>query len=280
MKPTYGIIVPLRNEAALLPMTVPKLLTAIEGESVRIVWVCNGCSDDSAAVIRHLGGPAAEVIELARPGKTAALQAGDEALGTLFPRLYLDADTWLNPGDPARLMQPLLSGAADMVAPRLRFDTTGASILSARIGACWMSLPHARTAAFSNAIGLSAAARALWDRWPDITGDDIFVSAKVPSHRKLIIPEAMATISMPKTFAGWVRMRARWLKGEAELVRLDLVPPRPAHQRSSLLRQMVRPDTALGAWALVTSRILARMVRTDANASAWVPDRTTGRDRF
>lgn len=280
MKPTYGIIVPLRNEAALLPMTVPKLLTAIEGESVRIVWVCNGCSDDSAAVIRHLGGPAAEVIELARPGKTAALQAGDEALGTLFPRLYLDADTWLNPGDPARLMQPLLSGAADLVAPRLRFDTTGASTLSARIGACWMSLPHARTAAFSNAIGLSAAARALWDRWPDITGDDIFVSAKVPSHRKLIIPEAMATISMPKTFAGWVRMRARWLKGEAELVRLDLVPPRPAHQRSSLLRQMVRPDTALGAWALVTSRILARMARTDAYASAWVPDRTTGRDRF
>lgn len=280
MKTAYGIIVPLRNEAAMLPATVPKLLAATKGDSARIVWVCNGCSDDSAALIRRLGGPAAEVIELARPGKTAALQAGDEALGTLFPRLYLDADTWLHPGDPARLVQPILSGAADLVAPRLRFDTAGASVLSARIGACWMSLPHARTAAFSNAIGLSAEARALWDRWPEITGDDIFVSAKVPAHRKLIIPEAMATISMPKTFAGWVRMRARWLKGEAELARLGLVPPRPAHQRSSLLRQMARPDTAIGAWALVTARILARMARTDAHASAWVPDRATGGGRF
>lgn len=274
MKPAYGIIVPLRNEAAMLPATVPKLLAATKGDRARIVWVCNGCSDDSAAVIRRFGGPAAEVIELSRPGKTAALQAGDEALGPLFPRLYLDADTWLNPGDPARLMQPLLSGVADLVAPRLRFDTVGASFVSARIGACWMSLPHARTTAFSNAIGLSAAARALWDRWPEITGDDIFVSAKVPAHRKLIVPEAMATISMPKTFSGWVRMRARWLKGEAELAQLDLTPARPAHQRSILLQQMTRPDTALGAWALVTSRILARMARTDAQASSWIPDRT------
>jgi cellulose synthase/poly-beta-1,6-N-acetylglucosamine synthase-like glycosyltransferase len=278
VKPTYGIIVPLRNEAAMLPVTVPKLLAATTGAGVRIVWVCNGCTDDSAAVIRRLAGPVAEVIELARPGKTAALQAGDEALGPLFPRLYLDADTWLNPGDPARLMQPLLSGAADLVAPRLRFDTMGASALSARIGACWMSLPHARTAAFSNAIGLSAAARALWDRWPDITGDDIFVSAKVPAHRKLIIPEAMATISMPKTFAGWVRMRARWLKGEAELAQLGLVQPLLAGQRSSLLHQMARPDTALGAWAFVTARIFAQMARTDAHASAWLPDRTASGD--
>ncbi|TGD64076.1 hypothetical protein EYC08_11665 [Tabrizicola sp. WMC-M-20] len=171
-------------------------------------------------------------------GKTATLQAGDEALGTLFPRLYLDADTWLKPGDPARLMQPLLLGAADLIAPKLRFDTAGASALSARIGTCWISLPHAQNSAFSNAIGLCAGARALWDRWPEIAGDDIFVSAKVPAHRKLIIPDAMATISIQKTFAGWVRMRARWLKGEAELALLDLVPPRPAHQRLSLLRQM------------------------------------------
>ena len=280
MKPAYGIIVPLRNEAAMLPVTVPKLLAATAGAGARIVWVCNGCTDDSAAVIRRLAGPVAEVIELAQPGKTAALQAGDEALGPLFPRLYLDADTWLNPGDPARLMQPLLSGAADLVAPRLRFDTMKASALSARIGACWMSLPHARTAAFSNAMGLSAAARALWDCWPDITGDDIFVSAKVPAHRKLIIPEAMATISMPKTFSGWVRMRARWLKGEAELARLGIVPPRPAGQRSSLLRQMARTDTALGAWAFVAARIFAQMARTDAHASAWLPDRTAGGDCF
>jgi glycosyltransferase involved in cell wall biosynthesis len=272
--PAYGVIVPLRNEAAMLPVTVSKLLAATKGDRARIVWVCNGCSDDSAAVIRRLAGPAAEVIELLSPGKTAALQEGDEALGSLFPRLYLDADIWLNPGDPARLMQPLLSGTADLVAPRLRFDTTGASALSTRIGACWMSLPHAETEAFSGAIGLSAAARGLWDVWPTITGDDIFVSATLPDNRKLIVPHALATISMPKTFAGWVRMRARWLKGEAELARLGLVPRRPKRQMSSLLQQMAHPATALGAWALVATRILAQAARTDAHSSVWLPDRS------
>lgn len=273
MKPAYGIIVPVRNEAAMLPVTVPKLLAAVTGDDARIIWVCNGCSDDSAAVIRRLAGSAAEVVELAQPGKTAALQAGDDTLGTLFPRLYLDADTWLNPGDPARLMQPVFSGAADLAAPRLRLDTSGASALSVRIGACWMSLPHAKTSAFSNAIALSSAARGLWDRWPEITGDDIFVSALVPTHRKLIVPEAVATIGMPASFAGWVRMRARWLKGEAELARLGLVLPRPKQQRFSLLRRMSSPDTALGAWAFAATRILATVSPTDAGASVWLPDR-------
>lgn len=284
MTPAYGIIVPVRNEAAVLPVTVPGLLAATRGDRVRIVWVCNGCTDGSAALIRRLAGQGAgqgaagwraEVIELDRPGKTAALQAGDEALGDLFPRLYLDADTWLRPGDPARLMQPLVSGAADLVAPGLRFDTAGASPLSVRIGACWLSLPHARTAAFSNAIGLSAAARALWDRWPDITGDDIFVSATVPARRRLIVPEAQATIGMPAGFAGWVRMRARWRRGEAELARLGLSPPRPAQQRFALLRQMLSARTAPGAWAFAAARVLAALSPTGAAASAWLPDRRT-----
>lgn len=279
MPPAFGIIVPVRNEAALLPVTVPKLLAATKDDAVRIIWVCNGCSDDSADVIRRLAGPTAEVIELACPGKTAALQAGDNAMGGLFPRLYLDADTWLQPGDPARLMHPLRSGKADLVAPRLRFDTTGVSRLSARIGACWLSLPHGRTAAFSNALGLSAAARILWDTWPEITGDDIFVSATVPAHRRRLVSETLATTSMPRDFAGWVRMRARWLKGEAELARLGLSPPRPQGQKVELLRQMMRSQTAVGAWAFVAARLLAGQARKDGTPSAWLPDRRAEGDR-
>jgi hypothetical protein len=275
VKLTYGIIVPVRNEAATLPLTVPKLLAATKGDDVRTIWVCNGCTDGSADLIRRIAGQRAEVIVLDSPSKTAALQAGDDALKDLFPRLYLDADAWLRPGDPARLMQPLFAGTADLVSPRLCFDANGASRLSARIGACWLSLPHAKTAAFSNAIGLSAKARALWGSWPEITGDDIFVSATVPAHRKLIVAEALATIAMPQSFAGWVRMRARWLKGEEELVKLGLALPRPAQQKRTLLRLMVAKDTALGAWAFVAVRILARLASTDAATSVWLPDRTT-----
>lgn len=279
MPPTYGIIVPVRNEAALLPVTVRKLLEATADDPARIIWVCNGCDDDSAAVIRRHAGPGAEVIELAEPGKTRALQAGDEALGALFPRVYLDADTWLRPGDFARLLAPLQDGAAELVAPRLRLDTAGTSGLSARIGACWLALPHARTTAFSNAIGLSAAGRARWDRWPAITGDDIFVSATIPAHRKRIVPEALATTSMPRDFIGWVRMRARWRKGERELAALGLSPPQAAGQKAALLRRMRTPRLALGAWAFVAARLLASCGSEGTGSGIWLPDRNRNSSR-
>ncbi|MFN7222729.1 MAG: hypothetical protein ACK4MS_01760 [Paracoccaceae bacterium] len=158
MTPAYGMIVPLRNEATVLPVVVPKLLEATKGDRVRVVWVCNGCTTGSAAQIRGTAGLGAKVIDLNRPGMTAALQAGVDEPEDLCPRFYLGAGTWLRPGDPAHLMQPRFSGTADLVAPRLRFDTTVASMLSGRIGACWLTLHHGQTSAFSNAIGLSAAA--------------------------------------------------------------------------------------------------------------------------
>jgi len=257
----------------LLPLTVPKLLVATKDDRVRIIWVCNGCSDDSADMIRRFAGAQAEIIELARPGKIAALQAGDDCLGDLFPRMYLDADTWLQPGAPARLMQPLFSGEADLVAPGLCFDTAGVSRISALIGACWLSLPHGRTATFSNVVGVSAAARALWGAWPEITGDDIFVSATVPADRKKLLSEIVATTSMPKSFAGWVRMRARWLQGETELTHLGLSPPRHPQQRAALLRQMLRPTTAFGACAFAAARIAAGMTQRHSPPSVWMPDR-------
>lgn len=88
----FGVVVPVRNEAATLPRTVPALLDAVAGRPARVVWVCNGCTDDSAALIRRHAGDTAEIIELGGAGKTLALQAGDEALGQIFPRFYIDAD--------------------------------------------------------------------------------------------------------------------------------------------------------------------------------------------
>jgi hypothetical protein len=154
---TCGIIVPVRDEVMTLRQTVPALLAAARGEHARIVWVCNGCRDDSARVIRGLAGSEAEVIEISTPGKTLALQAGDAALDAqdLFPRLYLDADTSLRPGDLSRLLQPLRLGHADLVAAAHAFDLSGASPVSAAIARCWLALPFARKAAVLGAVGVS-----------------------------------------------------------------------------------------------------------------------------
>ncbi|MBL4929991.1 glycosyltransferase family 2 protein, partial [Fuscibacter oryzae] len=157
-----GIVVPVRNERARLQQSVPAVLACVGGLDARIIWVCNGCTDDSAWLIRHIAGSTAEVIELVRPGKTSALQAGDDALEGRFPRIYLDADVILTADGLQKLIAPLIDGAADLTAARRVHDTEGVSYLSAAIARTWESLPYAKHAAFLGAIGLSAAGRSRW----------------------------------------------------------------------------------------------------------------------
>lgn len=52
--PGCGIVVPVCNEAAILPFTVPRLLSCAQEVGARPVWVCNGCTDDSADLIARL----------------------------------------------------------------------------------------------------------------------------------------------------------------------------------------------------------------------------------
>lgn len=273
MRPDYGIIVPVRNESAVLPVSVSKLINVTRNDKVRIVWALNGCTDNSAALIRQYAGARAEIVETTSAGKTAALQAGDDALGNLFPRLYLDADVWFEDGGISRLMQPLIAGTADLVAPRLRVDGGSATAVSVMIAECWLSLPHARSTAFSNAIGLSESARGLWKYWPKITGDDIFVSAKVPSQRRVVVHEALATISIPRDFMGWARMRSRWLMGQRELAAMGLKPPSVPGQRAALFGRMLRPEFAPGAFAYTAARLLGMALSSGDGSGGWIPDR-------
>jgi cellulose synthase/poly-beta-1,6-N-acetylglucosamine synthase-like glycosyltransferase len=272
---TCGIVVPVRDEERTLSQTVPALLATAKGENARIVWVCNGCRDGSARVIRQLAGPAAEVIEITMPGKTLALQAGDEALDTqdLFPRMYLDADTVLRPGDLGRLLHPLRTGQADLVAATHAFDLSEASSVSAAIARCWLALPFARGAAVLGAVCISRSGRAHWEGWPRITADDLFMSATVPSDRQNMVADALATTRPPSSFSGWVRMRARWLRGERELRALGLHPPAAAGQRWHLLSRLFRLHTFPGAFAFCLARLLAVPLAWCQADVSWRPDR-------
>lgn len=270
--PACSIVVPVRNEAAILPVTVTALLAAT-WSGVRILWVCNGCTDGSAALIRALAGDRGEVLERDPPGKTAALQAGDEVMGALFPRIYLDADTWIDRNGLMALLAPLAEGRADLTAPAHDFDLQRASSVSRAISACWQALPFARDGAFSRVLALSQAGRARWGEWQQIAGDDMFVAAMVPPERRRMIPEAVATTLVPADFAGWVRMRARWLRGERELVALGLVLPKAKSQRRALLVRLLAPRHMFGALCFIAARLIAEIPARSGKASHWRPDR-------
>lgn len=268
-----SILVPVCNEAAMLPRTVPPLLRAAQSVDARTVWVCNGCSDNSATLIKQIGGGHAEVLEINPRLKTAALQVGDDYLGSLFPRFYVDADIHIEAQDMACLLEVLRTGVAELVSPLYRFDCSGASRMSKRVAMCWMSLPHASETAFHGVLGVSEAGRKRWEKWPVVLGDDAFVAASIPRGKMRLVSDATAISQPPKDFSGWVRMRRRWSVGLKQLRTVNLRPPTAHGQRRALASRILRGPDRLGACAFLAARLAAVLFARTSEGGGWSPER-------
>lgn len=270
----YSLVIPVHNEAVTLRRTVPALLTAVAHDRVEIVYVCNGCTDGSAELIRTLCGAALRIIEIPKANKAEALNAGD-AVSCAFPRFYMDADVTVEPGGLKTLADTLRSGAVELVAPAIRFDTQGTTRVARAISDLWLMLPHGRSSAFGGVLGLSAKGRARWGLFPNILGDDIFVKATISPNKRRIVNEVTAVTRPPSRFWAWVKVRARWLEGERQLTRMGKHVAREPGQSKALLELLVQPRTALAATAFILARLLAEPVsriRT-SRQQVWYSDR-------
>ncbi len=96
----WSVVMPVYNEAALLPQTLGSLL--LQSRAARIIVVDNGSSDGSAAIVGALAaGNDADValLDEPRPGQVHALKCGIDAVttdlvaicdaDTVYPRDYL-----------------------------------------------------------------------------------------------------------------------------------------------------------------------------------------------
>jgi hopene-associated glycosyltransferase HpnB len=92
--PSVAIVVPARDEAAMLPLTLPTLIAQDYPGPVRVLVVDDGSADGTGDIARGLG---AEVIAAGEPppgwtGKLNALRAGVAAAGDVDFLLFTDAD--------------------------------------------------------------------------------------------------------------------------------------------------------------------------------------------
>jgi cellulose synthase/poly-beta-1,6-N-acetylglucosamine synthase-like glycosyltransferase len=71
-----AIVIPAHNEAAVIARTLRSLAPLCESTEVEVIVVCNGCTDETAAIARGVRG--VTVLEVAEASKTAAMNAGDE----------------------------------------------------------------------------------------------------------------------------------------------------------------------------------------------------------
>lgn len=216
-----SIIIPARNEAAVLGETLGSLLDQDHSGSMRIVVAANGCHDATADLARsHCGafadaGHTLEVVELPEGGKCAALNAAEAEL-PLSARLYLDADVRLGTTAVRLLVEALNDGRTHLCAPSIRV-APARSLWSRSYFRAWLATPAVQ----ENVIGagllaVSAAGRARWADFPQIVADDYFIRSHFDESERRVLHEAVFWIRPPEGLREVVSTRSRWIRGEVE----------------------------------------------------------------
>ena len=136
--PSVAAVVPARNEAAVLPATLPTLLAQEYPGAFEVVLVDDESSDQTAGVAASIGeavgqaadGAAVRVVSGRRPppgwaGKVWAMDQGLRAAGDVAYVLFTDADIAYRPGTLASLVRAAEADDRALVSQMalLRADT-------------------------------------------------------------------------------------------------------------------------------------------------------------
>ncbi|GAA4208955.1 glycosyltransferase [Actinocatenispora rupis] len=161
--PDLAVVVPARDEAAVLAATVPALVHQEYPGVARVVLVDDGSTDGTADVARTLAAGAPLPLTVVEPGepppgwtgKLWALHAGVRAAGDAELFLFTDADIAHRPGSLRALVTA--AGSRDLVSQmaRLRVETGWERLVvpafvyffALLYPFRWVNRPGARTAA-------------------------------------------------------------------------------------------------------------------------------------
>jgi hopene-associated glycosyltransferase HpnB len=158
--PSVAVVVPARDEAAVLPVTVPSLLQQDYPGPFRVIVADDGSTDGSAALLAQW--PQVDVVHPGEPdvewaGKLWALQAGVAEARDADYLLLTDADIRHRPGSLRALVLAAETGEFDLVSQmaRLRVVTVWERLIVPAFVYLfallypfrWSNRPRARTAA-------------------------------------------------------------------------------------------------------------------------------------
>lgn len=259
-----SVVIAAHNEAAVLGRCLDALL-ADGGHGLDVTVVANGCTDRTAEVARTR--PGMRVIELAEASKPAALNAGDAA-AVGFPRVYLDGDIPLRGAAVRRLAAALAGGTALAAVPRRELVLAGRPLLVRAYYAIHNRLPAIATGLFGRGvIAVSENGRARFDRFPDLTADDLFLDSLFTADERVVVSDVGAPVETPRHTRDLVRRLARVRAGNTAIRAAGGGGTRRA-DRLSWLRDVVLPRPWLAPAAAcyvgvtVAAALLARR-RTD-----------------
>jgi glycosyltransferase involved in cell wall biosynthesis len=257
-----GVVMPAHNERSSIARALDSL-APLAGE-MDVVVVCNGCSDDTAAVA-SAAAPWARVIELDEASKPSALRAGDAALSSPM-RLYLDADVVVGGDGVRRLVEILEADGLAAVAPTPRYEFQGASWVVRSHYRMWTALNTTVNAIYgAGTMLLSPEGRSRFGEWPDVIADDYFLDGLFAAEEKRRVAEVEVTVLLPTRLRPCVSRKARVHQGKRDVLAagLRVYPDDRSGAGTSLLAAVrSRPALMLDVPAHLVVTLAARLLGT------------------
>lgn len=270
--PRGSVIIPAHNEAGVISRTLNALDPVLRTGRVEVIVVCNGCTDDTATLAGAI--PGVRVIESPVPSKTAAMNTGDAA-ATLWPRVYLDADTEISPTTLRRLLENL---KAPILAarPSFQYDDAGATQLVRAYYRTRRRLPSTKRALWGAGVfGLTEEGHSRFGVFPDLTADDYFVDQAFGDHEKMIVPAPPVPVRTPRNVASLVQVLRRNHRGPAEQPGR---PPSASTVPIELVRSVRGPRSAVDALSYSSLAAAPRLYHrrvSNAGLLAWERDESS-----
>lgn len=209
-----SVVIPAHNEARSLHGNLAALLGGVPAGALDVVVVCNGCTDDTAAVARSV--PGVRVLEIPEASKARAVEVGNRA-SAVFPRVHLDADVTIEGRAVMRLVEALREDGVHAVGPATDVPTERSSWPVRAYYRVWQAMPQVRGGLFGRGVvALSASGQARVDALPRLMNDDLAMSEAFARDERRIVADAVVTVRPPRTVADLVRRRTRVATGNAQ----------------------------------------------------------------
>ena len=274
--PAASVVIAAHNEEDSIGALLEALTRDAAPGALEVVVVCNGCTDGTVEAARRFE-PLVRIVDLPQPSKRSAQIAGD-AVATVFPRAYVDADVLITSTDLHRLTATLRDGPALAAAPTRRLDLTGASRVVRSYYRVWERLPQVRAGLFGRGVVVvseEGAERVLG--LPHVLSDDLVMSEAFGPEEVVVDPISSVVVKTPRTVQALLRRRVRVVTGNAQVDRLGLRRPSSSTSVPALVR-LVRAEPGRSADALVfvlvtaAARFRARRAVRTGDFSTWLRD--------
>jgi cellulose synthase/poly-beta-1,6-N-acetylglucosamine synthase-like glycosyltransferase len=276
-----SVIIPAHDEARVIGRLLDGLTPPDDsGPGMRLIVVCNGCTDDTARIAG--GYPGVQVLQTPEPSKREALRIGDETAGDDFPRVYIDADVEIDRTGVLALTEVLDDPAVLASAPERDIPREHSALSVRWYYDVWERLPSVRAGLFGRGvIALSAHGHRRVSHLPRMMSDDLAMSSAFTDTERIIVPSARVTVHPPRTWGDLLRRRTRAATGTAQAYQGQTRLPTDSRTSTTDLRRLLATSPALAPKvavfvlvALLARRRASAAIR-DADFTTWLRDESS-----